>query len=269
MKIREIIVEHEFPKAKERHMHQAPDIYDYDDEEAYWDDDADEGPPEKQFRQHPDVEKLGMGAFATAYRSKKNPYDVVKGSRAMRDKDGFAAFYDMIAANEDAQSNPYFPRFRDMSKYTDDDDKQSYIARMEPLEKFQSLSTKELKTLSHRLFSDHGRDVIRHYYAEEHPHEGYLDDEELYTTPMVGWAIKRAVENDMWGDELRWEIEDDQFKEAVDIIRNSPEKEEFDPDLHYNNLMIRRTSVGPQLVLNDPFGGSSEKWAEWEEEGEW
>lgn len=248
-------------------MAQAPDIYDYDDPDAYWDDYEDEGPPEKAKAKHKDVEKLGVGAFATAYKSKKNPYDVVKGSRATKESDGFRAFYDMLAANEDVQSNPYFPRFRAMSKYTGDDDKQSYIARMEPLEKYQSLNKRERKALLYRLFSDHGRDVIAHYYAEHGPNAvpgDYLEDKELYNMEVLAWAIRMAVENDMWGDELRWEIEDDQFKQAVEFLQNAAEKTEFDPDLHYNNLMIRRTSVGPQLVINDPFGGSSS--AEWKDE---
>jgi hypothetical protein len=91
-----------------------------------------------------------------------------------------------------------------------------------------------------------------------------VEDHELYQMEVLAWAIRMAVENDMWGDELRWEIEDDQFKQAVEFLRNAAEKSEFDPDLHYNNMMIRRTSVGPQLVINDPLGGSS--GADWDEE---
>jgi hypothetical protein len=37
--------------------------------------------------------------------------------------------------------------------------------------------------------------------------------------------------------------------------------------MHYNNLMVRRTSVGPQLVFNDPFGASTNKDFD-DEEGE-
>lgn len=254
-------------------MRQTPDIYDYDDDEAYWDDEQDEGPPEKEIKKHKDVEKLGMGAFATAYKSKKNPYDVVKGSRATRETDGFRAFYDMLAANEDAQSNPYFPRFRAMSKYTGDDDKQSYIARMEPLENYNTLTDAERKALLDRMFSEHGEDVIKHYWEEENRkfnkyYRNNMDDveTEAHDLEIFAWAVRMAVENDMWGDELRWEIEDEQFKQAVQFLRNAAEKSEFDPDLHRHNLMIRRTSVGPQLVINDPLGGSTSgrDGTEWE-----
>ena len=190
-----------------------------------------------------------------------------------KEPDGFRAFYDALAKNKEAQSNPYFPRFRAMSKYKGQDDRKSYIARMEPLEKYQSLSSGEREALLNRLFSDHGKDVIKHYFAEEHPHHPnkYLADEELHEMNILAWAIREAVENDMWGDELRWEIEDDQFKEAVAFLRDTAKSIGYDNDLHYNNLMIRRTSVGAQLVINDPFGMSTnpEEDDDWEPEDVW
>jgi len=271
MKIREIIKEYEFPQAKERNVKDAPDIYNYDHEDAYWDDEDER--PEKNKAQNPKTKNLGTGAFASAYRHKDNPFDVVKGSKASKEPDGFRAFYDAIAKDKDAQSNPYFPRFRAMSKYKGQDDRKSYIARMEPLEKYQSLSLGEREALLNRLFSDHGKDVMKHYFAEEHPYNEHrwLDDEDLYSMEVLAWGIREAIENDLWGDELRWEIEDDQFKEAVEFLRNTAKEIGYDNDLHYNNLMIRRTSVGAQLVINDPFGMSSHQneYDHWEPEDTW
>ena len=261
MKLYELINEHEFPKAKERHMKDAPDLYNYEHEDAYWDDE-DEPPEGGNKADHPDVKTLGTGAFASAYRHKKNPYDVVKGSKASKEIDGFRAFYDALASDEEAQSNPYFPRFRAMSKYTGDDDRSSYIARMEPLEKYSSISDRERKMLLDKIFSEHGHDVIKHYWEEEKLRAGwaddaYLEDEDLYKHDVFAWAIRAALENDTWGDELRWEIEDGKFKKAIEFLQNHAKASEFELDMHFNNMMIRRTSVGPQLVFNDPFGMSS------------
>ena len=260
MKIREIIKEHEFPQAKERDVKDAPDLYDYQSDDAYWDDE--DVPPEKgNIADRSNIEKLGTGAFASAYQHKDNPYDVVKGSKASEIPDGFTAFYDAIAKNKDAQSNPYFPRFRDMSKYTGQDNRKSYISRMEPLEKYQKLSDREREALLDRLFSDHGKDVMKHYWEEEHRNWGdaaYLDDEDLHKVEVLAWAIRAAIENNTWADELRWEIEDDKFKEAIEFLQDAAEESNYELDVHYNNLMVRRTSVGPQLVINDPLGMSSE-----------
>ena len=67
MKIREIIKEHEFPQAKERNVKDAPDIYNYDHEDAYWDDE--DYPPEGGNKaDSPDIKNLGTGAFASAYK---------------------------------------------------------------------------------------------------------------------------------------------------------------------------------------------------------
>ena len=117
------LFEHEFPQAKERNVKDAPDLYNYDHEDAWWDDE-DERPEKNKAADHK-IKNLGTGAFASAYQHKDNPYDVAKGSKASKEPDGFRAFYDAIAKNKDAQSNPYFPRFRAMSKYKGQDDRKS------------------------------------------------------------------------------------------------------------------------------------------------
>ena len=257
MKLYEIIQEHEFPKAKERDVKNVPDLYDYDDEDAYWDDE-DEPPEKSNPAKDKDIERLGTGAFATAYKHKKNPYDVVKGSKASKEPDGFVSFYDALAKDEEAQSNPYFPRFRDMSKYRGDDDRKSYIARMEPLEPYKNLSKRERKMLVNKIFNEHGSDVINHYWEEEQRKlPQFYGKGNTFPGEKFAWAIRAALENQEWGDELRWTIEDEKFEQAIEFLQEAAEKSGFELDMHFNNLMVRRTSLGPQLVFNDPFGMSS------------
>jgi len=258
MRLYEILTEYEFPQAKTRHTKNVPDLYDYEGDEAYWDDEDEPPIGGNPHVDNPDIETLGSGAFATAYRHKKNPYDITKGSKASKVPDGFKAFYDALSKNEDAQSNPYFPRFRSMSKYHGQDDRQSYIARMEPLEQYVKLSHKERQMLVNKLFGEHGIDIINHYFEDENRKARRPDaTQEFFPGEKLAFAVQNSLENDTWADELRWQIEDKKFLQAIEFLQDAAEKYEYDLDMHYNNLMVRRTSVGPQLVFNDPFGASS------------
>lgn len=266
MKIREIIKEHDFPRVKtQTRRHNVPDLYNYDADDAYWDDNDD--PPEKPVPSETDskVKHLGTGAFSSTYQHKDNPYDITKGTKATDVPDGFQALFLALSKDKEAQANPYFPRFRSINQFKHKySDKQSYMVKVEPLEPFDKLSKKEREMLTNKLFSEHGVDVLNHYIDPSHYYQG-----------NPGWklaaAVEAAVSNNEWGDELRWAIEDEQFKEAVEFLRKAAKEYEYEVDLHSGNLMVRRTSVGPQLVLNDPLGFSSakrrEQEAEWEELG--
>lgn len=267
MKLYELISEHEFPKAKTHYTKNVPDLYDYESDDAYFDDDDEQPVGGNPHVDNPDIETLGTGAFATAYRHKDNPYDVTKGSKASKEPDGFRAFYDALSKNENAQSNPYFPRFRAMSKYHGLDDRESYIARMEPLEAYKNLSEEERVMLVNKIFDEHGSDVINHYWEEEHRDRNLQGRGQHFEGEKFAWAVQSALENDTWGDELRWTIQDKKFSQAIEFLQEAAEKYEYDLDMHFNNLMVRRTSVGVQLVFNDPFGASSAHNDEDDEDG--
>jgi hypothetical protein len=46
---------------------------------------------------------------------------------------------------------------------------------------------------------------------------------------------------------------DPKLLQSMDLIKRLMAKHPFQDDLHVNNLMIRRTSLGPQMVINDPL----------------
>ena len=263
MRLFEVLSEHEFPQAKTHNRKNVPDLYDYEHEDAYHDDeeyDPDAQPhKDNPHADNPDIETLGIGAFATAYRHKKNPYDVTKGSKAMKEPDGFQSFFDALSKDKEAQSNPYFPRFRSMNKFHGDS-RQSYVTKMEPLEQYVKLQHKERQMLVNKLFGEHGIDIINHYFEVENRKIRRTDPtQEYFPGEKLAWAVQNSIENDTWADELRWQIEDKKFLKAIEFLQDTAEKNDYDLDMHYNNLMVRRTSVGPQLVFNDPFGASTNK----------
>lgn len=261
------LLEQDFPEIKTHNRWKTgkiPDLYNYEHEDANWDDDDE--PPEKgnPHVTNPDIENLGTGAFASAYRHKDNPHDVTKGSKATHIPDGWQALFTALSKDEDAQSNPYFPRFRSINKfignYNDEGEpRQSYVVKVEALEPYKNLSEAERKMLANKIFNEHGKDVINHYWEEENrrtrrPNPGG----EIRAGEKFAWAIRACLENDTWADELRWQIEDKKFEQALEFLQKTAKETDYEFDLHSENMMVRRTSVGPQLVLNDPLGFSSE-----------
>jgi len=257
MRLYELLNEHEFPEIKthQRSPGKIPDLYDYDGEDSYVDDD-DEPPENNPHKQNPDIEVLGTGAFASAYRHKDNPQDITKGSKATKVPDGWQALFTALSKDKEAQANPYFPRFRSINKFKGKgemygDDRESYVAKVEALEPYSNLSKEEREMLMSKIFNEHGIDVAKHY----------IEEPRAFNKP--GWflaaAVRACLEGDTWEDELRWQIEDEKFKEAIEFLQKVADEENYEFDLHSNNLMVRRTSVGPQLVLNDPLGFSSSK----------
>jgi len=263
------LLEQDFPEIKTHDRWKTgkiPDLYDYEGPDAYVDDD--DLPPENNpHAKNPDIKVLGTGAFATAYQHKDTPHDVTKGSKASVEPDGWQALFTALSKDKEAAANPYFPRFRSINKFKgnyNDEGKprQSYVVKVEKLEPYQALSKAERKMLVNKIFNEHGIDVLNHYFEEEnrkmHKYIRRKDPtSELFAGEKFAWAIQACLENDTWADELRWQIEDKHFLEAIEFIQKAAEEYNYGFDLHYNNLMIRRTSVGPQLVLNDPLGEST------------
>jgi len=262
------LIEHTFTEIKkhDRKGTRLPDLYNYDDEDAYIgpnDNPPDQGNPHLD---NPDIDALGTGAFASAYRHKDTPHDVTKGSKAQSDPDGWQVLFTALAKDEDAQANPYSPRYRSINQFKQNDDyavdpKQSYVVKVEALEPYANLSDKEREMLVNKIFDEHGPDVINHYWEERLRKLRVPNPrgrEQNFPGEKFAWAIRACLEGDTWEDELRWAIQDKKFLEAIEFLQETAKNANYEFDLHRENMMIRRTSVGVQLVLNDPLGFSTD-----------
>ena len=83
------------------------------------------------------------------------------------------------------------------------------------------------------------------------------------------WAIwseiasecNRAVERSNYTN-----IRDDELKEALMLIdKIIQENPDWNADLHVNNIRIRGSSQGPQLVLMDPISDGGQSIPDWED----
>ena len=242
------LLEQDFPEIKYRAARdKVPDLYAYSDPDSFRSDD-DVTTIDKHYAENPNVTKLGMGAFSTAYQHKHSPHDVVKGSKLTAKPDGFEAFFMGLSEHPEMQTNPYFPRFRNINRFKAKGKQQtSYMVRVETLEKLKVLSNKESEMLFDKIFTDEGKKFV-----EEKLHKWDLNPKKWsYLTIGLEFLVTDTA--------LLEDVKDEHLLQAMDFLQELSEKYNYDIDLHDENIMIRRTSVGPQLVLNDPLGFSSDE----------
>ena len=188
------------------------------------------------------VKVLGHGAYAGAVEVKgKN--EVMKISRGTNDPadDPWYQFISRLANNDHMASNPWFPRVYKMKVYetTDKAFKYFYIAFMEKLFPMTSLSDEELRALIARSVQAKLTSRIRAAI----PMSKYDPLKKLET--LKGEQLREVLVNKIRG----WKARDPQLKQALDFIMNFYKE----TDITEYNIMVRRTSVGPQLVLADPL----------------
>ena len=206
-----------------------------------------------------DAETAGGGMYSNAYHNpQKTPHDVRKISKGhnRREVDGFY-FYMLALEKHSDNTNPYFPRFRGIKIYTDKhenseggistEDYITYSVQMEKLTHLRDLSNSEKRSILFRLFGDRQH---RDPAAEQ-----FINKQLSGSTPY-GYKILGIIRNSVsgWkGNELLKLIVDEDFKNAIKFLQKVHKDYEIGYDLHDNNVMIRRTPYGPQIVFLDPF----------------
>lgn len=240
MRLFELLNEYEMPPIKT--VKREPTyFYDYSKEDYAMDQAPDERSGTDRIKKDPKLKTLGAGYFSSVYAHDDNPHDVMKFPRkeaSKSDTDGFRIFISALAKDKEMQSNPYFPRFRMIRKF-EHGDEHSYTARMERLFPLEDLEMEDLYSIVERIYDDELATYL--YDRASLPHLFYKQ-------------LAKAVSNTV---ESKWHVEnitDAHFAEATDWIHDLAEREGFYVDLHFNNMMVRRTPYGSQLVLSDPLG---------------
>lgn len=89
-----------------------------------------------------------------------------------------------------------------------------------------------------------------------HPATPKLIDSIKQLLPELGFEGETELSNDLfdqpnWRRQIRAKTKNPQLKQALRLLE--PMFRLFGSDLHTQNWMVRLTSVGPQLVIIDPF----------------
>jgi hypothetical protein len=156
--------------------------------------------------------------------------------------------------------NPYFPKIYSVRFYVsemsygklslDTTNQQIFgVVKMERLTPVDEIDTESLQGAIQNLgfsFVDFTNTSIRNSPAASISDFGYKVDNFLN---KISSYLKRG------NSDFIKEIHNfnPKFAKALIIIRKLIKKYNFRPDLHTGNIMVRLTSVGPQIVITDPL----------------
>lgn len=191
----------------------------------------------KMYGKTKDPRSIDSGNFS--YVKKDNdPHMVVKTSRTPLDaeEDGYWVYIDYIIKHK-LWENTYFPRVYINKNIKDSDNNSMRRIKMEKLFKFSSINSKELLFLENKVFGS----------ALE------IDPDDSNDKGSHLFEFAKQVSKDIYNGVSSSEKKDSNYIEAVTIIGNIMKNKNLALDLHDDNLMIRRSNSGVQLVITDPF----------------
>jgi len=196
-----------------------------------------------------------VGRFSTV-KPGSDPHTVKKSSKVpgMDTIDGYWTFIDYVIKYK-LWENPHFPRVYSIKKIKDSTGDLMFRGEIEKLEPLKELNLKEIEHLFERIFGQDGLPTLMQNTAG-------LDSSELKKAYIDRFA--KDIEQISKGI-TKLKIVDDSFKKAIKILQMIRKKEKqagkksirggrgLIYDIHSENIMVRRTPYGLQLVFTDPF----------------
>jgi len=188
-----------------------------------------------------DPRHLGSGYFSKV-RSTNDPHVVKKSSVETTTgnpelDDAYWDYVDLIIKNK-LWENPYFPRVYKKTSMRGKEDTGHHSVEMERLESIEKATKDDLLPITRKAFNKKGREKIT------------SDVKEKKISPIT--AISRVLDNAVNSGNLSL-IKDDELAKALKILNLYAKNSSVGVDIHEENIMARRTPVGIQLVISDPF----------------
>ena len=203
---------------------------------------------DRQEREYDKGQGQGHGWYSGGQTNPRDPHEFIKKPHltTLLDQDAYYRYVQEIKKlKREGYHNPFFPQVYNVDITQDPKGNQRPRYRIEKLQPGERYPEEALIGLYERLFKKE------------------FDMKTIDSYSNKPWAIwseiadqcNRAVERSNYTN-----IKDDQLEEALLLIdRIVQENPEWNVDLHVNNIRIRGSSQGPQLVLMDPIsdGGKS------------
>jgi len=179
---------------------------------------------------------IGHGHFSVVTLD-DDPHFVNKRSfRVVDPKDTHDAYWGYVyyIIKNKLWQNPYFPRIYDVKRIVDKDGKMHFTAKMEKLHPFNPNDIEgTVLPLVRRMLTKEAR---------------------LEFGNITGQDLLTLIESAVAGDDYLKYIKDDQLIDAIKKLQYYRNKHPTLIDIWSDNVMIRKSPYGPQLVFTDPFG---------------
>ena len=188
------------------------------------------------------------GWYSGGQTNPRDPHEFIKKPHltAKLDKDAYYKYVmEIRELKQQGYHNPFFPQVYNIDITQDPKGNQRPRYRIEKLQQGDSFPARTLIGLYERLFNDE---------FDQRNLEG-VSNRSYAVWREIANQVNRSVERSNYTN-----IRDDQLMEALVLIdRIVQENPDWNVDLHVNNIRVRGSSVGPQLVLMDPIsdGGAS------------
>lgn len=198
------------------------------------------------------AKQLGRGMFASVYERPSRPGTVVKLARVNdKNKDGYYSYINKVA--KAAESNPFLPRIYS-AKFIEDkrNEGQGYFAvEMEKLHPLSSMDDNMLIAIGNNIwpkFEQHVQLLLKMFRGE-------VDDDGRLITPHehIQHALADIINDLIHGINIP-DVNNRKLNQALDYINQilAADPKLFG-DVHHENVMVRLTPAGPQLVITDPI----------------
>lgn len=188
---------------------------------------------------HPDF--LGRGVFSTV-KQDSDPHLVKKTTKVpnkdLENYDPYWLYIDALLESNIADRNPFFPRIYSSSKLTGNDYHSVRRVRIEKLEKLTNFTAKNVQSF----------EMIQNIFSNI---SGYKLDYVGLTKYKIIYDLCEFIYDGI-KNPSSYNGDNSKFKEAINFIHNLTSTS-TKPDIHEDNLMLRRTSYGVQLVIIDPL----------------
>lgn len=179
----------------------------------------------------------GSGYYSSVRASRKDPHVVIKHNNNTESYDPYYDYIKYIIDNNLMDENIHFPRVYNVKKIRDKFNNVVYKFDIERLEHMDELSNEIIETIMNENFNEES------FNAENYDNSENIS--QLAARMMSSFIIK--------GTKNKF-IKSESLKEALSMLtKMRNEHTSWHLDLHWKNFMIRRTPVGYQIVLTDPF----------------
>jgi hypothetical protein len=188
-----------------------------------------------------------QGWYSGGMTNPRDPHEFVKKPHltAKLDQDAYYTYVmEIRKLKQQGYQNPFFPQVYNVDITQDTKGNQRPRYRIEKLQSgYSDYPPEALEGLYERLFSD------------ELQVDSSFNNRSYAIWYEISLQLRRAVQRSNYTN-----IRDDQLIEALMLIGKIIEEHEgWNEDLHVENIRIRGSRTGPQLVLMDPIsdGGAS------------
>jgi len=187
----------------------------------------------RDLKQDKNVEILGQGVEAVVYKTKDSPNVIKALGTHLKDVNEIPFVKYILMSLKYSNENPYFPKVYDIKKYETSSGTSFpiiYTFKMEPLVHLDKLSDKEMLVLWNKTFTEH-RDIPP-------------------STKSFSKRLETAYYASNYGKDV---VKEENLSKVLKLISKARHITNSQTDIHDQNIMVRRTSQGPQLVITDPL----------------